>query len=400
MAGPLDLMEFLNQRNAQRVPTALDMQSPEVDPMTAAAQVAMAASASGSPSDGNAPGANYGLRMPASAETSLTAEYNSPANQQLRKRIEDEFLKSQQSQNISVAELEKYLSGYRDKNEVNLAPLMALADSWSDGDSNLAKAYQAPDSADEKAYKVAQIQDMIAKRKGDMSKEELGFLKSQLSDKMGLRMFETEQRNARAGRAFDKDTAKYVSERFNKDIFNEGTARDFAQTETDFNTLQSNLGAGDLLSFSTGISNYARQVGGQKGVLTDRDISLLRPATLDAKLKEIQTFFDNNPGKPLPKGYIEPYMEIMNRVRAKVADQKLSQIERLNKEMLGTGFTADAMVEGGSGHGLYRTSKDRIEAFRNGRAQYEGGKETTAAAAPAAGQILSPQEWLKQNKKQ
>lgn len=399
MAGPIDFNEWLLMSQRNRQPQTLDMTAmSQVAPQTKQAQIDLAASASAQDSEPSALDMTYGLRLPASVG-GIMAEYNSPENQALRSEMQKRFLESKAAQESSINDLETQLKNYQGSSKVNLKPLLALADAWGDGESNLAAAYQAPDSEEDKAYKAAQLQDLIAKRKGDVAKDELNYLKSQQSDKLGLRMFETEQRNARQARAYDKDTAKYVSERFNKNIFGEGTSRDFAQVETDFDTLQSNLQAGDMLSFGTAISNYSRQIGGQKGVLTDRDVQLLKPAILEAKMNEIQTFFDANPGKPLPPQFLAPYADIMNRIRGKIGEQKLSQLERTKNELSKTGFTRDVMEEG-SGRDIYEMSRDRIKSFMGGRPQYReeekpatntgDGPQPNAKPAP-----LSPAEWLK-----
>lgn len=398
MARPIEFNEWLLMNQGSRQPQMVDpLSASAVAPQTKQVQIDLAANASAdeptSPLD-----MSYGLRLPASA--SIMAEYNSPENQALRSEMQKRFLESKAAQEGSINDLETQLRNYQGSSKVNLKPLLALADAWSDGESNLASAYQAPDSDEDRAYKAAQLQDLIAKRKGDVAKDELNYLKGQQSDKLGLRMFETEQRNARQARAYDKDTAKYVSDRFNKNIFGEGTARDFAQVETDFDTLQSNLQAGDMLSFGTAISNYSRQIGGQKGVLTDRDVQLLKPAILEAKMNEIQTFFDANPGKPLPPQFLAPYADIMNRIRGKIGEQKLSQLERTKNELSKTGFTSSAMEEG-SGRDIYEMSRDRIKAFMGGRPQFQAqperpetntgdGPKPTPQAAP-----LSPTEWLR-----
>lgn len=416
MPGPLDFLEYLNQKNGARMPQALDltgMSSEPVSPLTVDAQVAMAANASAdsAPPPATIPGApgalampsfTPNLRLPASTDASLMAEYDSPENKALRAQIQDAFMKSKESQSQSINDLQGLLKNYQSKQTVDLKPILALADAWGDGESKLSQAYQSPDSPDERAYKIAQLQDMITKRKGDMSAADLNFLKSQMSDKMGLRLADQQQRNARYDATRGSKIMDAISEGVNKDVFGQGTPRDFGDTiETKFDLLQGNLGAGDWRSFMSGLGDFARTIASEKGVLTQEDIQRIQPRTLQNDMDKIERYLETSGNGPIPKEYIQPYIDIMNRARQKIATQKLNQLDRKEKEYATRPDYAPVMEDGGYGRQLFQRQRERLSNFANGNAS-SGGSEKPMGDGPQPGpsagakKVLSPAEWLQQ----
>jgi hypothetical protein len=103
----------------------------------------------------------------------------------LMNRLERRTLQGIDEQKKSADELLKFkdalMSNYQ--SQVDLSPLMALADQWGGG--NMAKSYKAPESEMERLQKIMNVQDKYAGVQSKIADDELGLLKTQLSAELG-----------------------------------------------------------------------------------------------------------------------------------------------------------------------------------------------------------------------
>jgi hypothetical protein len=218
MANPLDLMAFLNAKKtgvnpldmmAARKPAAVDMLSmqdesspyepvPGVLPETVQVQNEEAAAADGDPN----------LQVLRQLAMASAPTQKSPEEIAAQQALQDTFQKRQAQQEGSISSMEDSLKKYLARErKTDLSPLLALADSWSG--SNLLKAYNRPETQEERDAKVLQIQNLIAKQRGELTDNELSLLKSRASELASDRRNSDYYKNVRAlaGMQFKEDEA-------------------------------------------------------------------------------------------------------------------------------------------------------------------------------------------------
>lgn len=81
------------------------------------------------------------------------------------KGVLDDEVRQLAQEDEGVKEMKRMIGDYEKKREVNLAPVIALVDTWTG--SNLSQAYQRPMSDDERKHTVLQLKEAIVKREAD-----------------------------------------------------------------------------------------------------------------------------------------------------------------------------------------------------------------------------------------
>jgi hypothetical protein len=103
--------------------------------------------------------------------------------EELMKRLEGRTLQGINDQRESIKKLREYQDKIRNKeSQVDLSPLMRLADQWSG--SKLSAGYQAPETADERQARLMGIEQQIAGQSSKITDDELGLLKTQMMGEM------------------------------------------------------------------------------------------------------------------------------------------------------------------------------------------------------------------------
>lgn len=313
-----------------RVPSALDMMGGEdvqdvgtvgLAPETVANQVEQSSAAV---PDSTAP-EEYGS-MWDSANRGFASLQPTPEELELRKRSEELFRQKQTEQQGSVRDLESTLKNYlAGSGQTNLKPLLGLVDSWTG--SKTAQNYAEPESEDKKQEKALHIQDLIAKRKGDITQSELDFIKSRLHDTTNARLVEAMNRQAgrEAGmaRKADQDVNRFLST----------VEKDATAQGAQFNQMDEAFASGRYGQIIPLLAIFARSVSGEKGALNEGDIRRVLPRNYQGTLADFESYFSKIPSADIPKEFTTELRALISRAK-KEAQQKYERMISSNQQRL------------------------------------------------------------------
>jgi len=212
----------------------------------------------------------------------------------------------------------------RGQQGVDLTPLMALTDAWTG--SRFANSYKAPTGA---ADRSKQMLDFLDKTQDDKQKLAELILKAPQLLKSGTAMDQLTQALAEkqaygienrpppgSGRA---PRSNSIDEKFLIGKA-EKLHSSFQEDKSQMNRLLDNLARGDIQGLTMSLGYVSRQLGGQKGVLTDRDIELTMPRTFGKTLAEAEAYF-NNPGAKIDPAITKGLKELA-AIAIKKSEQK------------------------------------------------------------------------------
>jgi len=212
-----------------------------------------------------------------------------------------------------IVQNERDINQFRQKETgMDLTGLMAMADAWApEGTkSNLVAAYKAPMSEEQKTEKLMALQNQLQQRKEGMVKDSIEALKARLAATRGSR---EDARSARQEKSMDWQMFKAVGQDQKKLVGDATTFyNSFANTEAAIKPDADGTISAQRLQMS--LSNFARLMG-EKGVLTDYDITRQVGPTVDASLAKVQAYITSNPGQRVPA-------ELASEVKAALADAK------------------------------------------------------------------------------
>lgn len=122
--------------------------------------------------------------LPARAPAAMPGIYPQDKYDQLMNRLEKRTLQGINDQRSTVEELQKYkdaiLQGQ--SSGLDLSPLMSLADQWTG--SNMARSYEAPETAGQRAQKAMQLTQQIGGAQSKIADDELNLLRTQLTGEL------------------------------------------------------------------------------------------------------------------------------------------------------------------------------------------------------------------------
>lgn len=100
--------------------------------------------------------------------------------QALQKLISgDDIAQRMGTEQGQVEEMKKQLTNYmKQPKQIDFSPLAALTDSWTG--SKFAHSYKAPQSDADRAETMAKLQNIIAQRQGDLTKQQIALLSAQV----------------------------------------------------------------------------------------------------------------------------------------------------------------------------------------------------------------------------
>lgn len=255
---------------------------------------------------------------------------NSPAMQRVRADIDARKALGDQYQ---------AMVGSR-KAGVDLSPLMALTDAWTG--SKFAQSYKAPENPMDRFKDVLAYKDKISddeQKFADAVNKGSQYLKSgSLTDMSkngllemlgyGLKNLDP---NARKGR--DRPAAieeKWMIDKANK-IHNDYQT-DFEQ----ISRLKDNLARGDFQGLQISLGYASRQLGGQKGVLTDKDVAMTMPATIGGSLAKLEAYFTNNPNVALTPDLIKGLNDLADIAAKRLSDKYQMEFGTFKKSIAGS----------------------------------------------------------------
>lgn len=260
---------------------------------------------------------------------------------------------------------------------VDFRPLASFVGTMVKGGEDLAKAFPEVDTPEKRAKKIQELENLLQNQRGDLSKNAIMLLRAEM-DKQ-------KDRNKR----FEEAQLTKKETELQKDL----EKRIFTPMD-EYNTIMSNMedqiSRGTISSIGTAISNYARAVGGQKGVLTDQDVNLMLPKNLLSTIARAEAWVTSNPNVPLPKEVsqaLQREMEISRQNTRRIFEQKLNTAKNIYSTRQSFRDVMNPLT--GFGPKAFEEVARRVSTFAPSKK-----KETSQLP----GGVMSIDEFLKQGK--
>lgn len=260
----------------------------------------------------------------------------------------------------------------------DFSPLLALTDTWTGSD--FSKSYKAPDSPEDLAYKKAQINQMIQKSKGDITSQEINLLKNLEDSKNMKALIDSDREKSRAQRW--GDTNIFNAEKKLLDDVTKNVADPVDKFTGFYDKTMKALDSGNYGRISQELISIARNIGEDKGPLSDTDVGRQLLPTLEADIAKLSTYLSSQPQDALDPKVVQSLKENIMAAKNKVAAIARAQLHGRRGRMAVTSFYGPLFQEGGSGNRMIDFELDKIDKTF--------GKEESQkqAAVPAAQQTL------------
>lgn len=235
------------------------------------------------------------------------------------------------------------------------------------------KRYKAPDNVN-----AQDLYAPIAKAEGDLTDDQINYLRTQLAGKAAEKAAGTQ---ARFNEGKDMTAFQYVKGQYDKPL------KDINEFNQASGGVKSALETGDVFSVQNALSNFAR-MGGEKGVLTDQDIARVMPGSLETNVVKVKAWLTGDPTVPMPAEMVEAIRGRIGELEA-VAKQKLqSQLEQNDEQ-----FMAAPMK-----FKQYSSSMSAVGRKALGPSKQESVKTTASSPMPSKAEILKQIQDLKAKK--
>lgn len=314
----------------------------------------------------------------------------SPEQQAMEKEQMSMFQDAIGEQKKGIDASEEALAAYANSpTETDMRPLLSLVDSWTG--SNFAKGIKPPTTPEEKQARVAQLQDLIAKRKGDLAKTQGQLLKQAgggMKPETLMRLLGVQ------GRA-DERLLQKTEERIDKDTTK--ALESMTKMDSTFNQIQQSLASGEVGQIVPMLSQVARNISGEKGVLTDKDIKRTLTRSLKMDWTMVQSYLQSDPRAKVDPRVVEALQILAKRALADTV--RVTRIRISRKRKTYGGFTSKsyrrAMAEDGGGTNALNVAEETISTFE----KFHGSAGGSGAAAPRefTGEKGEAYKWLQQN---
>lgn len=160
--------------------------------------------------------------------------------------------------------------------------LIGLTDWLSGGKAKAAQAYEKPTSQEDIEAMKFKLENEIQKGRGGLAKSIADALRQQKNDKA----FEAQMRQDRFETKHLQGLEKDLSKDLDKNYLT--PARDKSQM---FNQMEDQLSQGKVQDVYQSLSNFARNIGGEKGAMSEGDVGRQLARTLDADLGKLKQYF-------------------------------------------------------------------------------------------------------------
>ena len=245
--------------------------------------------------------------------------------------------------------------------ELNLAPLAALTDAWTG--SKMAQSYQAPESPEEKAARVAKIRGLANQGQQDITKDQIQMMLGEGKDDTSLLRAIAAAAGSGTGDIkaamlqWQKD--KYLTEDLGK------IEKGLEERTEQLDNIQAGLDRGDLQSLGTIVSQYARGVSGEKGVLTNEDIWRVMPKNVFKDLAGLEAYFSSSPAAEIKPEYLQGMKELTELARDRMLNKTDSYLQGHRKRLSALQSTAEMMQPGASGDTSYADLEGKVKKYRS-----------------------------------
>ena len=250
--------------------------------------------------------------------------------------------------------------------EFDFRPVASLVDNLTGSNYSKTAQAMAPMSEDEKNKLIFDLQDKL-------SKDRIGMLNSAM------------QNNKSSDSSKDARQEKSMGLKKEDTLRNDYTKNVYAPMSEDknkFGMIRDGLASGDYQTVANTLSNFSRQVAGEKGVLTDQDISRVMPRNFQGDMSKVVSYFSSTPTTQIPVEYTKKLVELVNLAQKKAAARYKERAEFIKKSYSNPNSAyAGLWGQGGVGQGLHESTSKGISEFEKD------------LIAPAPKKFMSFEEW-------
>lgn len=273
----------------------------------------------------------------------------------------DESIKDSRTQRqAGIDEMNKDIVAYEGaKRGIDWRPLAAMLDQHQAGWGNQSNMYQlaaamAPESPEEKRAKLMEMKKSLHLMKGSMSKDEQDALKDKINGYLGIVKEMGAEKRAAAALANRGNTQDIKKEdAIRKDV--NKVADEYSESQGMLNQAEAAVDTGDLTLVKMHLASIAKNVGEQKGALSDTDIKNIFPADIATNKDELFRFLGD------PNAKISPQLQaglktLIQNARAKSDGIYKSAIERRERAYKSGGYSG-LMGDGRVGNVIFEDAK-------------------------------------------
>lgn len=317
-------------------------------------------------------GANYAVSMP--AQMSPTDKKALMERQQKLQELTETSMARQQ---IAVDDQVRGLEEYKAKDPgMNWAPMAAYIDFLNKGKSNMASQYRmsglAPESEAKRAQTIAKMQQGVSKAQGALTDDEIANMKTQISNMQGglsssaqARLMGFQATQARHEQRFTQQLADKIKKNIDSKVYGKG----FEENIDGLRNLQSNFqpdartGKIDFQKFTASLSNFARIVSGEKGVLTEGDIKRVAPKSGAKDVAGLISWFKETPTEDLPAGFANRLNEMIDVARRNMVKNRMERLEREHQSFTDRPGFKGLMTEGKWGSNEFGRTREYLQTI-------------------------------------
>lgn len=210
--------------------------------------------------------------------------------------------------------------------QVNLAPLTNLADTWYGG--NISKGNVPQESQQELLQRLAGYQGAVAKQRGSLADMIEAYQKKVAPS--GGRMLATtslkdvqEMQRKNMGALTAQQQENLYKEIRQKSVM--PMVQSLTDSGKQLQYIEQVLGRGDIKEIGSALSNFARIVAGEKGVLTQQDINRQLPDNWEKTKADVVAFFKSGGTYDDPRVLesIKSLTEMMKNATRKAYNEKI-----------------------------------------------------------------------------
>lgn len=255
--------------------------------------------------------------------------------------------------------------------QMDLSPLLSLTDAWTG--SKMASGYKAPMSAEEKSIADMKFQDLVQKQRGDLSQEEARQLAASLNNRLAATLGTQEFRNKKLDMGMKDSISKQITENVLQEKDPQKSYTAIAGVNKD---IRDAVASGDLAKFNLVMSQIVRRIGGEKGNLSDSDISRSMFTTTGMDMSKWLARFTGETGghwvtdpttgeTKLEGGKINPkvaqvYLDMLDGSISHLAQGRLENLNRLRGEYSDRGEFSGLMSPGAYGSKSFNRAENII----------------------------------------
>lgn len=259
-----------------------------------------------------------------------------------------------------------------------VVPAAGLLDEIYGGNSRATATQWAGLSPEERAAKIADMEQGMNQQRASMS----GQVKSLIDSKNSMKMAEMQDKNTR----FQQGQDMRINMAFNRDVqsANKTAIETMAQVQPIERALEIDADGNVDYGRVTQALSLASRLMGEKGVLTDQDIDRVQRRTIDTHVANIQSWISNNPSQKIPAQIVAPLRQAIEDGKRSMQLLTQSRLQALQNAYV-QGYGMRPEVGQTVVQGVY------MPMLQQGfGADAQGNPIQPQAAAPAPTQMAAP----------